>query len=249
MPSYSSQTITFDGAKNLFAKKQWELGAQVAQHYLTMIQKASIPMSTVAKNIKTLFEAYADETPASTTHPKFVFMRDAIKMAQEPKKKDTITAEEALLSQSMAAWLFKSGERGLANAYYIKSNAHTEHSMKLVQWAKTCEANEVDLFLLRSVLQYLCVGKIEPAKHLHKLFNNIFGTMKAFSDSPATHLAILISRACSVGAPELFHILEEKYQMTLLRDPNLKKYMVKIGEMYFKILPPKGFLASLFDQE
>jgi hypothetical protein len=244
---YTLQDITLTGAKSLFAKKQWEVGAQVAQHYLTVVQKAEVPLSQVAANIKSLFEAYADPSPAGSTHPKYVFMRDAIKMTQVPKSPE-ISPEEALLSHAMAVWLFKGGERGLANAYYLKSNAHIEHSMKLVQWAKTCEPSEIDLFLLRSVLQYLCVGKVSSANHVYVLFEKCFGKMNAFVTSPAVHLAQMLIRACELKVQELFQILEEKYNMTLVRDPRLRKFFTKVGELHFGIKAPKGLLDSLFDQ-
>ena len=130
---------------------------------------------------------------------------------------------------------------------WLAGSEYAEAATLLQEWASPAGGglpSELDLFVARAVLQYLCVEDIAGATALLAHFRT---HAPALADEPLLHFASFLTETCqrSREAAPLFDLLRHKYALALSRDPSLAAYLDKIGEIYFGQQAPKGLMESL----
>jgi len=153
-----------------------------------------------------------------------------------------------------------------ASRHYLRcpeENAVTEHGQLVIEWSKKGFRGEVDLFITRVVLQYLCLQDLKSANQIFLIYCTHYKYVplttdekdrKSYEsgdvessvlDTPLIHFLEFLLRTVERDAESLFYMLRQKYQLSIGRDPQFKAYLDKIGEVYFHIPAPKGMLDSL----
>jgi hypothetical protein len=86
-----------------------------------------------------------------------------------------------------------------ANSHFLKGDSAIEHAQMLVEWSNNGYRSEVDLFVSRTVLQYLCMENIKNASELYHSFMESFETL----NTPLTNfckLREIIPLICNLDA-------------------------------------------------
>lgn len=105
--------------------------------------------------------------------------------------------------------------------------------------------SERDLFICRTTLHLLCLGKYSGAKELLTRLSTTPTPLLNFTRK--RHVGFLL-QAIDVKNYRLVGFLKEKYELSLRRDPSLKAYLALVEKKYFGVEPPReGGLAGLLN--
>jgi hypothetical protein len=85
----------------------------------------------------------------------------------------------------IALWMIK--DYVGANEALAKGEAYAEHGNLLVEWSTAGYKSEVDLFVTRAVLQYLCLENMKGANTVYKAFMEAYENL----DTPLTNFCKL----------------------------------------------------------
>lgn len=125
-----------------------------------------------------------------------------------------------------------------AQRHWLRAARPDLHARQLARW---CDEGglegERDLFVARAVLQYLALGNLADANAL------VRGSQPG--DTPLANFCRFLLRAAERDAPPLFEMLRSRYADSLARDPDLGKYLDRVGAELFGLEPPKGMLEEL----
>lgn len=127
---------------------------------------------------------------------------------------------------------------------WVKNLEVIESGQNLMEWAKEGAASEVDLFVARAALQYLCLEDLASATTLLKWCKV---NQPSLASEPLIHFVEFITELVqrSREALPVFDLLKHKYGLSLSRDPSFDSYLDRIGEIYFGRTAPKGFMESM----
>ncbi len=97
----------------------------------------------------------------------------------------------AVLNRELGVWLWerKKDYVGASDAL-MKGEAYREHAGLLVEWAGQGFRSEVDLFIARAVMQYLCVENMKGANAVMKEFMDAFEKL----ETPLTNFVKLCKK-------------------------------------------------------
>lgn len=169
---------------------------------------------------------------------------DAAQGAQDESSGQVLSVQgDQEANYALAVHLTKLGEDGQAQRYWIRSGHVQEHAAQLVEWAKKGYVGELDLFVARTVLQYLALGDMESANVVFALFKE---RHEEVLDTPLINFITFLLQTLEREAKPLFLMLRAKYNAATQRDPSFKWYLDKIGELFYDIPVPKGMLEDLF---
>ena len=246
------ETMLYDGAVTLFSHDQGGSGADLAKLYLEILEKSEIrPTEEIMKKIGRIYQLTPSHLPDKENF-KALALKWSLIDKQHPNG-------HPRLHQLFAYELWRSKR-------YAESRHHFLHSMDgsgcgtmLAEFHVSNGLNrEMDLFVVGTVLQMLCLQK-----HLVAAF-----TLKSYTENhpvllgerkgpPYKHpllnfvwlLLLAIEHKQSVSA---YSILVEKYTPSLKRDPSYLEYLDKIGQHFFGLAPPPktrpgGMFSGLFD--
>ncbi len=94
--------------------------------------------------------------------------------------------------------------------------------------------------------RYACLKDLKSANGVFLAFLRGFNQMtQAQLSTPLLHFIVFLLKVLERDAAPLFHMLKQKYQVSLSRDASFQSYLDKIGQVYFGIKPPAGMLENL----
>eukprot|EP01135_Chromosphaera_perkinsii_P010272 Nk52_evm14s2085 gene=Nk52_evmTU14s2085 len=175
------------------------------------------------------------------------FVRAALKWT---KKEGRNRRGDPNLHHIVGKKLWSEGRYASAQSHFVfgcDDLSPTALGEMLVHWSLNGYRSEYDLFIARAVLQLLCLRNL-------KFANITFSTfVKKHPDvttppykSPLMNFIYFLLKTCERDAPELFMTLQEKYKTVLSRDPIFNRYLTKIGEVMFNIMPPRPAVGGIF---
>uniref|UniRef100_A0A6T5NX73 Uncharacterized protein n=1 Tax=Heterosigma akashiwo TaxID=2829 RepID=A0A6T5NX73_HETAK len=102
-------------------------------------------------------------------------------------------------------------------------------------------ASEADAFAARAVLHLLALRRPEAATALAAALQGDGWSL----GQPVWHAAAFLAALCGLEGPleryqTAFKLAQDRYDASLRRDPELCKYVHKIGRTYFNVTPPEG---------
>jgi hypothetical protein len=129
---------------------------------------------------------------------------------------------------------YQNVDKGLAEKHFLRGNSANVpiYVDMLVSWSAQGMPSEIDLFLARAVLQYLCLSNIKDANALLKTFLD-----KKPVDTPLVNFLRFVIEVVQHDAYPLFQKLRTAYAASLQRDPNFSKYLDLIGKIYYNVEP------------
>jgi hypothetical protein len=142
-----------------------------------------------------------------------------------------------------------------ANMQYSKSNVANEHAEMVHEWAQKGFTSEYDLFITRSVLQYvssqstniprvLCLKNVNHARALYDHYLTL--TSETQDGTPLLNFVKFLFVALDKKSPPLYQFITQKYNPALKRDGEFDGLVKNIGELYFGVKQDTGF-AGLFN--
>jgi len=226
------------GALLLLEHKQDNSGGDLALQLLDCYTKSKQKLTPdILQTIRTLFEAFSC---VMNDDAKVSFIKAAIHYSE--KFGSSTLGEPAL--HLMAARFYQSRQEYLtSHKHFLRSNQYNEHTTMLLEWSSKGFKSEIDLFLARAVLQYLCLENLAGANAVFDLFIQKIPSL----DTPLVHFIQFLLKTVERDAGPLFQMLRQKYAQSLERDPAFNAYLNKIGEVYFGIKSSGGVLSNLFD--
>ena len=157
--------------------------------------------------------------------------------------KDRASAHQQYLRSGGATSLSSLAQPSDAPAFF-KNQATIEAGQNIIEWASEGESSELDLFVTRAILQYLCIEDIASGSTLLKWFKL---NQPSLASEPLYHFCEFLVETVqrSAAAAPLFDLLKHKYALAISRDPSLTSYLDRIGEIYFGRQVAKGFMESM----
>jgi len=160
------------------------------------------------------------------------------------------------LHQHLAYGLWAEKEYGQSNQHFLHSRDGEGCGQMLAEYhTKKGLAGEVDLFIARAVLQFLCLKKHVPAA---TAFHSYTTTHPKIRTGPPYTLPLLnflwllllsIQKSLSVS---MYTVLCEQYRAHISREPSYLEYLDKIGQAFFGLPPPvrqpRNMFSGLMDQ-
>jgi len=145
--------------------------------------------------------------------------------------------------------------------HYLRSETYKDHAAMLIEWGSRGYKSELDLFIARTVLQYLCLENIDGANAVFENFvQSLYPQAQAQLqsqplsiitsgplDTPLIHFVQFLLKTVERDASPLFQMLRQKYAPSLERDTAFSAYLNKVGEVYFGLKAPQGMLANILD--
>ena len=125
----------------------------------------------------------------------------------------------------------------------------------LEEWSQEGYKQEKDLFLARAILHLLSSSSANKAvlAFARALLQAASASSSSLSSSlegsPLVHfvglLLDLLEHRQQPGAANVFKLLTVRYELALERDPDLRKYVGKIAEGWFGLMPPPNPMQAL----
>ena len=245
------ENMLYDGAVKLFNHNQGGSGADLSKLYLEILEKAEFkPTEEIMKRVGKLYQLTPSNLPDKDN-----FKAQALKWSLIDKQNPN---GHPRLHQLFAYELWRSKK-------YAESRQHFLHSFDGsgcgIMLAEFHVANgfprEMDLFVVGTVLQMLCLRKHIVAAVTLKSYTDSHPSLREKKGPPYKHpllnfvwlLLLAIQGKQSVAA---YTVLVEKYTPSLKRDPTYLEYLDKIGQHFFGVAPPPkarpgGMFSGLFD--
>eukprot|EP01006_Ploeotia_vitrea_P033510 TRINITY_DN65566_c7_g4_i3.p1 TRINITY_DN65566_c7_g4~~TRINITY_DN65566_c7_g4_i3.p1 ORF type:complete len:384 (+),score=226.48 TRINITY_DN65566_c7_g4_i3:124-1152(+) len=157
------------------------------------------------------------------------------------------------LHQAMARELTRAERFAEAQRYWLRSGRPDEHAAMLAEWASRGYRGELDLFITRCVLQYLCLENLGGANAVFQAFITAHaagtgaGGKKKLTHTPLLNFTRFLLLTLERDAAPLFRMLRSEYATSLERDDTFNSYLDKIGQLFYNIEAPKSMMEGLLD--
>ncbi len=148
------------------------------------------------------------------------------------------------LHTDLARFLDAKRDYAEAHMHYVRGARPMDHARCLMAWVNKGYPSERGLFVVRAVLEYLCVQNLRDANTFFEACAKAFDEDEA-KRPPEMNFSEFLLRTVERDAAPLFDMLKEKYKICLGRDPALSRYLDRIGHLYFGRPNPKGFLDEI----
>jgi hypothetical protein len=231
--------LMLQAASKMFQYKQGNSGGDLALNVIDCWTKAQEKLSD--EKTQTILSLF-NEFPKGSEDAKISFMKQALLYTE---KFGASTLGEPKLHAAFAKFYWTVLEYGTSQKHYLRANCPAEHANMLFEWSQKGLKSEIDLFIARSVLQYLCLENLAGANAILEAFSKL--CPKAVLDTPLMHFIQFLLRTVERDASPLFQLLRTKYQPSIERDSIFTTYLNKIGEVYFDIKQPQGMLSNIMD--
>lgn len=202
-------------------------------------RKTELTQDLVA-TVRRVAESFPKDEPARREQLRVA--RAGIRWTSSAQCRGSTTNGDAALNVTAGRAAAALGDYADAAALYIHGDAPGELAKVLYDW---CDAeglvSERDLFLTRSVLQYVLSENFGDAGELRVAFCELVGWGPRGKDTPClVTFCEMIVMACALGVKgrPLFEKVAGVYQPALSSDPAFAGYMQRIGTQYFGIQPP-----------
>jgi len=257
------ESMLYEGAMKLFAKDQGGSGADLSKLYLDNLVSMQSDSTTQASDqeggreekmqrVVRLYSCIPLSLPDKDN-----FLGQAVKWSSDKHN----PSGHPRLHQLLAYEFWKLKKYPESRHHFLYSSDGSGCGQMLADFHhERGLLREIDLFIVGTVLQYLCLKKhIAAAVALHSYAQKhpTLATSKS-GNPPFKHplmnfvwlLLLAIEHKQSVTA---FTTLIEKYRPSIKRDPMFLEYLDKIGQHFFGVPPPAranppgGMLSGIFD--
>ncbi|XP_040576412.1 Golgi to ER traffic protein 4 homolog A [Lepeophtheirus salmonis] len=242
------EEILFEGANKLFEEQQMSSGVDLSKLYMQILQEGDIdPQERIFVRVSTLYKSIPSESPDKNT-----FLSLAIQWSANEGYPNGHQRLHQLFAHSL--WSIKRYPESRHHFLYSSDGSGCGSMLAEFHFHQGFP-REIDLFVVGTVLQFLCLRKhVTAAFALLTYVEKHPGIKKG---PPYAHpllnfvwlLLIAIENKQSLST---FMILIEKYKTSLERDPSYLEYLDKIGQTFFGVPAPKKKLptdvfSGLFD--
>jgi len=242
------EKMLYDGALKLFDKEQGGSGSDLSKLYLeNLVAGETKPSDEIMHKVVRLYSSIPTNLP-----DKDVFLSQALKWSTDKSNPSGNPRLHQLLAYEF--WKVKRYPESRHHFLYSLDGSGCGHMLAEFH-SERGYVREVDLFIVGTVLQYLCLRKHIAAAVALKAYSESHPSLG--KGPPYKHplinfvwlLLLAIEHKQSVAA---FTTLIEKYKPSLKRDPTFLDYLDKIGQHFFGVPPPQrappgGMFSGIFD--
>jgi len=215
------------GAKMFLQKADINSGSDLGNLLLEVFTKTAAPVDN--KHVGMILDIFA--LYKADNHPsKRQFARGAIKWSTNKYNNDQ---GDIRLHTAFARSYRQAKEWSIAQKHYIRSSVAEEYAEMILEWVQADNAvKELDVYVARAVLLYLCLGHVQQG---NKFFDAI-KVKKPNLDSPLVNFVDLLLQAVEAeGTLPTFELLRSKYAPSIDRDPNFKSYLEHIAFVFYGV--------------
>ena len=246
------ENMLYEGAVKLFNYDQGGSGADLSKLYLEILEKAEMkPTEEIMKNVGRLYQLTPSNLPDKDNF-KALALKWSLIDKQHPNG-------HPRLHQLFAYELWRSKKYAESRQHFLHSTDGSGCGIMLAEFhVSNGFPREMDLFVVGTVLQMLCLRKHLLAAITLKSYTESHPSLQGDKKGPPYKhpllnfvwlLLLAIEHKQSVTA---YSILVEKYTPSLKRDPSYLEYLDKIGQHFFGLAPPPkarpgGMFSGLFD--
>mmetsp|Transcript_2018 Transcript_2018/g.2881 ORF Transcript_2018/g.2881 Transcript_2018/m.2881 type:complete len:350 (+) Transcript_2018:31-1080(+) len=147
----------YKGASDLLKAGQGHEGGSLAKSLveeLTEMKKS--PTADDIGKLQTLFSLFKKDDH----QPRIEFMKAAIEWTT---KAGSNPHGDVRLHTDLARYYDRRKEYAPAHKHYVRGSRPIDHARSTIEWAKKGYPSEIDLFIARGVLEYLCVESLKNA--------------------------------------------------------------------------------------
>ncbi|KAM9958284.1 hypothetical protein ACTFIW_001146 [Dictyostelium discoideum] len=218
-------TLLESGCNKFLEYKQWNCAADLAKLLIECYKNFKIQYSDESKEpIIKIFKNFKGECAG-----KISFMRDAIEWSSK-NGGDSKGSEE--FHTLLAITLSEEGDYIDAQKHFIFGNDYFSFCEMLKNWTEDVDEEEKDLYITRAIFGLLCLKKLKQASDLYNLF-----TTKVIKGDPSPLLNFdrFLLLTLERDALPLFNLLRQKYERSLKRDPQFKKFLDQIANIFYNV--------------
>lgn len=246
------ETMLFDGSVKLFNYEQGGSGVDLAKLYLEILEKSGMtPTEETMKKVGKLYQMTPSNLPDKDN-----FKAQALKWSLIDKQYPN---GHPRLHQLFAYELWRSKRYAESRQHFLHSSDGSGCGTMMAEFhVNNGFPTELDIFIVGTVLQMLCLRKHLVAAVTLKSYTENHPSFQGNKKGPPYKhpllnfvwlLLLAIEHKQSVTA---YTILVEKYTPSLKRDPCYLEYLDKIGQHFFGLTPPPkarsgGMFSGLFD--
>jgi len=160
-----------NGTSNLLKHQQGNAAGELANMIIGCYEKMD---SKIEQPQLDLIIKIFNDIPDESSDAKESFMKLAIKWTVS---KGTNPQGNQLLHLHIARYFAKKKDYMKSSRHYLRcqdEDAVNEHSKLLVEWSEKGYRGEVDLFIARVVLQYLCLQDLQSANFIFKKYTEYY---------------------------------------------------------------------------
>lgn len=204
-----------NGAITLISNNEVNAGTDLA--LLLIDEYESSKVEPTEENMSSLLKIF--NTFQVEAHPKRkLFIKRAVDWSSSEKNGNQ---GEPYLHNAFAKYFEDTKQYGLSQAHYIRGSQPEQFAHMVSKWANDGYPNELDLFLTRSILMYLCLKKIEESNCFYKTFLKL--RTKEELDKPLVNYCRFLLKSIHDNSVSMFNELNQKYKKSLDRDPSFSE--------------------------
>lgn len=218
-------------------RAQGNAGGELAKKLVDCYAEAKQPATeAMIDTLLSLFAAF----PADAKESRVIFMRAAVRWSE---KASPFPKGHPRLHHALAVFLSSVNDDGEAQRHWLRCERPEEHAQQLLAWSRRCFRGELDLVVVRAVLQYCALENLRDANAVFRAFCAAANSESL--DTPLMNFARFLLQTLERDALPLFQMLRIKYAASIARDPSFEAYLARISELFYKTQPPKGMLDEL----
>lgn len=210
-----SNEILMRGAITLLSNNEVNAGADLALLLIDTYKSSNVkPTEENMSSILKIFNSFQVET-----HPKkTLFIKRVIEWSSSEKNNHQ---GEPYLHNFFAKYFEDIKQYGSSQAHYIRGSQPKQFAHMVSKWADEGYPNELDLFLTRAILMYLCLNKVDDANCFYNTFLSL--RTKQEMDTPLVNYCRFLLKSVKHKAVPLFKELNQKYKISLDRDSSFQE--------------------------
>ena len=248
------ERMLYDGAAKLFGHDQGGSGSDLAKLYLEILEKAEFkPTEEIMIKVGRLYQLTPSNLPDKEN-----FKGQALRWSMTVDKQHP--NGHPRLHQLFAYDLWRCKKYAESRQHFLHSSDGSGCGIMLAEFhVSNGFPREMDLFLVGTVLQLLCLRKHLVAAITLKSYTDSHPSLQGDKKGPPYKhpllnfvwlLLLAIEHKQSVSA---YSTLVEKYRPSLKREPSYLEYLDKIGQHFFGLPPPPprarpgGMFSGIFE--
>eukprot|EP00741_Cyanophora_paradoxa_P013608 tig00020703_g13137.t1 len=234
-----ARQLLMSGARLMQKHKQFQCATELATLLVELFQKADVKVApdSIDALLKT-FEGFGEDNSNGPVQ----FLKAAIKWSAGAGAGKFGSPE---LNAAMGRHLWKQGDYGGAQRYFVRGNDPRSLARMLLEWSGKGYPAEVDLFLARAVLQLLCVQNLRDA---NVVFDTFLRTAPGGPPrTPLVNFLRFLLATLERDAAPLLAVLRSKYRPSIARDPSFPNYLDHIANKFYNVPIPTSGLQGIMD--
>lgn len=228
--------LLYDGAMKLSNHGQHQSAADLCMLLVETLKKSNDDADDA--HMKKLGELFSVLRPDQVERQNFL----SAALEWSSRKDNAYKSGHPTLHSLVAESLWKEKNYAQARYHFVHSHAGESCALMLVEYSSLRGfQSEVDLFITQAVLQYLCLSNIPSATLAFKIYTTNHPAISPHQPPflmPLLNFVWFLLLTVETGKLAVFTILCEQYRSSIGRDPSYKKYLDRIGQLFFGLPPP-----------